>query len=165
MVGKRKAGEVLLTLDERMTRKRHILKINGKTQKAVAEALCLLRMGYGDKFPLVFKTVTSDNGSEFSNLAEALSDVDVYFAHPYSSGERGTNEKQNSIVRRFIPKGKDMGEVSIYAMQKAENFIHQRPASQDVRLPYTKRVIWRANIPTHTYRIKFSPDCPICYCN
>ena len=127
MVGKREAGEVLLTLDERMTRKRIILKIAGKTKEAVGTALNCLRSIYGANFPLVFKTVTSDNGSEFSGLTEALAGVGVYFAHPYSSGERGTNEKQNSIVRRFIPKGKDIGEVSIYTVQKAEDFINDLP--------------------------------------
>ena len=127
MVGKREAGEVLLTLDERMTRKRHIFKIVSKTKTAVGEAIDLLKKSYGDMFHRVFKTITSDNGSEFSGLIEALPDVGVYFAHPYSSGERGTNEKQNSIVRRFIPKGKDMGEVSIYTVQKAEDFINDLP--------------------------------------
>jgi len=127
VVGKREAGEVLLTLDERMTRKRIILRIAGKTKEAVRTALNELRLKYGKNFHTIFKTVTSDNGSEFSGLTEALAGVGVYFAHPYSSGERGTNEKQNSIVRRFIPKGKDMGEVSIYTIQKAEDFINDLP--------------------------------------
>ena len=127
VVGKRTAGEVLLTLDERKTRKRHIIKIEGKTCKAVAKALDALRASYGTMFPLVFRTITSDNGSEFSRLAETLQGVGVYFAHPYSSGERGTNEKQNSIVRRFIPKGRDMGKVSDLTVQKAEDFINNLP--------------------------------------
>lgn len=127
VVGKRGTGEVLLTLDERMTRKRHIIKIAGRTKEAVGKALDRLKRAYGEMFHLVFKTVTSDNGSEFSGLAEALAGVGVYFAHPYSSGERGTNEKQNSIVRRFIPKGVDIGEVPEYAVQKAEDFINGLP--------------------------------------
>ena len=127
VVGKREAGEVILTLDERMTRKRHMIKIDGKNSEAVAKGLDALKASYGAMFPLVFRTVTSDNGSEFSGLSEALQGVDVYFAHPYSSGERGTNEKQNSIVRRFIPKGKDMGEVSDFTVQKAEDFINNLP--------------------------------------
>lgn len=127
IVGKRKTGTVLLTLDERMTRKRHIFKIDGKTQKSVENALNLLKVMYGEKFPLVFKTITSDNGSEFGSLSAALAETSVYFAHPYSSGERGTNEKQNSIVRRFIPKGKDIGKVSAYTIQTAENFINNLP--------------------------------------
>ena len=136
VVGKREAGEVLLTLDERMTRKRHIIKITGKNKQSVGKALRTLQNSYGEMFQQVFKTVTSDNGSEFSGLTEALTGVDVYFAHPYSSGERGTNEKQNSIVRRFIPKSKDMGKVSDYIVQKAEDFINDLPRKMfDYRTP------------------------------
>jgi len=127
IVGKRNTGEVLLTLDERMTRKRHIIKIDGKNKKSVEHALVSLKKEYGELFPRVFKTVTSDNGSEFCSLQEFLVGINVYFAHPYSAGERGTNEKQNSIVRRFIPKGKNIGEVSAYFVQTIENFINNLP--------------------------------------
>lgn len=126
-MGKREAGEVLLTLDERMTRRRHILKISGKTKEGVAEGLEALRRQYGALFPKVFKSITSDNGSEFSGLNDAFREGDVYFTHPYSSGERGTNEKQNSLVRRFIPKGKDMADVPDYVVQKAQDWINGLP--------------------------------------
>lgn len=136
VVGKRAAGEVLLTLDERMTRKRHVIKIAGKNQQAVIEALHALQKSYGKIFHQVFKTITSDNGSEFCSLNAAFADVDIYFAHPYSSGERGTNEKQNSIVRRFIPKGKDIGKVSDYIVKKVEDFINNLPRKMfDYRTP------------------------------
>ena len=127
VVGKRKAGEVLLTLDERMTRRRHILKISGKTKEGVAEGIETLRRLYGPLFFKVFKSITSDNGSEFSGLADVFREGNVYFTHPYSSGERGTNEKQNSLVRRFIPKGKDMADVTDYVVQKAQNWINGLP--------------------------------------
>ena len=87
---------------------RHILKISGKTKAAVAAGLDFLRQEYGANFPKVFKRITSDNGSEFSGLTAAFSEGSVYFARPYSSGERGTNEKQTSLVRRFIPKEKTL---------------------------------------------------------
>ena len=127
VVGERTAGAVLLTLDERMTRRRHILKISGKTKTAVAAGLDFLRQEYGANFPKVFKSITSDNGSEFSGLTAAFSEGCVYFAHPYSSGERGTNEKQNSLVRRFIPKGKDIARVSDYTVQKTQEWINNLP--------------------------------------
>lgn len=127
VVGKRQGGEVLLTLDERMTRKRHIIRIADKTKESVGKALSELRSVYGEIFPLVFRTITSDNGSEFSGLTEALAEVNVYFAHPYSSWERGTNENQNCIARRFIPKGKDIGEVPDYTVHKSEDFINDLP--------------------------------------
>lgn len=127
MVGTCGSGKVLLTLDERMTRKRHIVKIASKTTAAVTAALHSLRSVYGSLFPQVFKSITSDNGSEFSGLSETLPEVAVYFAHPYSSWERGTNEKQNSLVRRFIPKGRKIDSVSEYTIQKAEDFINNLP--------------------------------------
>lgn len=51
----------------------------------------------------------------------------VYFVNPYSYWEHGTNEKQNSMVRRFIPKGKDIGNVPDCTIQKAEEFINGLP--------------------------------------
>ena len=104
VVGKRGSGEVLLTLDERMTRKRHIIRIAGKNKQAVKEGLQDLEKQYGKMFHQVFRTVTCDNGSEFSGLTEALKGVDVYYAHPYSPGERGTNEKQNSRCAALFPR-------------------------------------------------------------
>ena len=51
----------------------------------------------------------------------------VYFAHSYSYGERETNEKKNSLARRFISKGKDIATVSDYTVQKIENWINNLP--------------------------------------
>lgn len=62
---------------------------------------------YGDeKFAEVFKTITSDNGSEFARLSEIEAwGVKVYFAHAYSSWERGQNERHNRMLRKYVPKG------------------------------------------------------------
>ena len=73
-----------------------------------------LRHQYGSLFPKVFRSITRDNVSEFSGLSELFKEGKVHFAYPYSSGERGTNEKHNSPVRRFIPKGKDISAVPEY---------------------------------------------------
>ena len=60
-----------------------------------------------------FKTVTADNGSEFAQLTElAKQGTQVYFTHPYSSWEKGTNECHNKLLRRFIPKGVRMDRYS-----------------------------------------------------
>ena len=57
----------------------------------------------------MFLSITGDNGSEFARLSKLESDgIKVYFAHPYSSWEKGTNECHNRMFRRFIPKGKSM---------------------------------------------------------
>lgn len=62
----------------------------------------------------VFKTITTDNGSEFSTLSdlETLSKTLVYFAHPYTSYEKGSVERHNGLIRRFIPKGKRIDSYS-----------------------------------------------------
>ena len=105
---KSKSDKVVLTIVERLTRKYIAIKIDGKTASAVSAAMQSLQKYYGDKFSQIFKTITSDNGSEFAELAELENNTTtkVYFAHPYSSWERGSNERHNSLLRRLIPKGK-----------------------------------------------------------
>lgn len=60
----------------------------------------------GTKFGQIFKTITSDNGSEFSELTLAVKDVktNIYYTHPYSSFERGTNERTNGLIREKAEK-------------------------------------------------------------
>ena len=105
---KSKSDNVVLTLVARLTRKYIALMIAGKTASAVSAAMQSLQKYYGDKFSHIFKTITSDNGSEFAELEELENNTTtkVYFAHPYSSWERGSNERHNSLLRRLIPKGK-----------------------------------------------------------
>lgn len=109
VIGKKSNKDcVLLTIVERKTRNAFIHKIESKTANAVTRALNTIRELYGDKFSEVFKSITGDNGSEFADLSSLESDTDtkVYFTHPYSSFEKGTNERHNGLIRRFIPKGK-----------------------------------------------------------
>lgn len=61
----------------------------------------------------IFKIITADNGSEFARLSELKNDIlGVFFTHPYSSFEKGTNECHNRMLRRFIPKGRSMTQYS-----------------------------------------------------
>ena len=125
VIGKSEADEVLLTLDERKTRKRYIMRLPSKKAQCVNEALKTLKEHYGDKFAQIFKSITADNGSEFADLSEI--GVPVYFAHPYSSWERGTNERQNGLVRFFISKGKPISQVSDRTIKRAEEYINKMP--------------------------------------
>lgn len=111
---KSKSDNVVLTLVERITRKYIALKITSKTSFAVNEGIAYLKEYYGTKFSQVFKTITSDNGSEFAELSQIENDtsIKIYFAHPYSSWERGSNERHNGLLRRFIRKGKRMDNYS-----------------------------------------------------
>ena len=85
------------------------IQIDEKTTEGVATAVAQLKAEYGNKFSEVFKSITTDNGSEFADFAcfEALG-TQIYFAHPYSSWERPVNERMNRVLRKFMPKGKSM---------------------------------------------------------
>ena len=128
IVGKKESSSVLLSLDERLTRKRHLVKIPSRSSDAVRLGLEKIAEFYGDSFETVFKTVTSDNGSEFADLGSYLpKSTQVYYAHPYSSYERGTNEKQNSLVRRFFPKGKSFDNITDEQVAFVEHWINNLP--------------------------------------
>jgi IS30 family transposase len=77
----------------------------------------------------VFKTITSDNWSEFSELPELESKTStkVYFTHPYSSFERGTNERHNGLIRSFIPKGKSINDYSDEDISFIEEWMNSLP--------------------------------------
>ena len=83
----------------------------------------------GGEFDKVFRTITTDNGSEFSRLSEMerLSETLVCFAHPYSSYEKGSIENHNRILRRFIPKGKRMEKYTAEAIEAIFMCINHLP--------------------------------------
>jgi len=77
----------------------------------------------------VWFTITADNGKEFAwhqQLKNAL-DVDVYFARPYHSWERGTNQNTNGLVRQYLPKGTDFTQVTSDNVQWIEDKLNNRP--------------------------------------
>ena len=98
-----------VTLVERKTRKAIWIKVADHTADSVQAAIQSAIDHFGSMAFSVFKSVTADNGSEFARLAELSSQgTRVYFTHPYSSWEKGTNECHNKLLRRFIPKGVSM---------------------------------------------------------
>jgi IS30 family transposase len=124
----------LLTLTERKTRQEIIIRLPNKTQRAVKRALDRLERRYGKGFPEKFKTITTDNGSEFldfENLEKSFYSkkkrFKMYFAHPYSAWERGSNENANGIIRRFFPKGTDFGKVSVAKIKEVEDWMNDYP--------------------------------------
>jgi IS30 family transposase len=126
-----KAGNdcVLLTIVERQTRNAIVRQIASKTADAVMNELSNIRRIYGNQFSQVFKTITGDNGSEFANLSTLEDDTDtnVYFTHPYSSFEKGTNERHNGLIRRFIPKGKRMSNYNPDDIAFIEDWMNTLP--------------------------------------
>ena len=89
----------LLTLTDRKSRFTIIRLITEKTSKAVNNVLKDILKEYS------IKSITADNGSEFARLYEVFDRENIYYAHPYCSYERGSNENHNRLIRRFLPKG------------------------------------------------------------
>lgn len=133
--GKECNSDCLLTLTERKTRTEIIRKIPDRTSSSIKTELDRMEQVMGtEKFKRLFRTITPDNGPEFSNVIELESSVfrnenrtRFFFAHPYSSFERGTNENHNGIIRRFIPKGSDIGESKNEDIRYIQNWMNSYP--------------------------------------
>ena len=124
----------LLVLTERLTRKEIIIKMPNQKMESVIHSLNALEYKYGKLFRKVFKTITVDNGKEFADF-EALEmsrnkkckRTKLYYCHPFSSYERGTNERINREIRRLIPKGSDISKYSAEDIQHVEDWVNNYP--------------------------------------
>lgn len=125
----------LLVLTERMTREQILLKAKDKRTPSIVHALDKLERRYGSAaFREAFQTLTCDNGTEFldqegierSRLTKKQRTT-LYYCHPYSAYERGTNENANRLIRRFFPKGTDFGKVTQKQVQFVQDFINNYP--------------------------------------
>lgn len=131
VIGKAKGKrQSLLVLTERKTRFEIIIRAANKTSAATVSALDRAL----SKFPRgLFKTITVDNGSEFQDCYGLEHDkqgnrrLTVYYCHPFSSCERGSNERNNRIIRRFFPKGKSLSAVTQKDCDKAAAAINSMP--------------------------------------
>jgi len=122
IIGKGKQGAIV-TLVDRKSRLLRMGLVARRTKDAVKEAVINLLKDY----PV--HTITFDNGKEFAEheeIAQSL-DVDIYFAHPYSSWERGTNENTNKLIRQYFPKDTDFRELSNSDVQFVESQLNFRP--------------------------------------
>lgn len=121
VLGKKTKGEaVILTLVERQTRFAIAVKLANKQAETINRAVKSLLSQY----PI--RSITSDNGSEFSSLSD-LKGVEVYFAHPYASHERGTNENFNGLLREFLPKGVSLNSLTTEELNHYVSAINDRP--------------------------------------
>jgi IS30 family transposase len=124
----------LLVFTERLTRKELVLKVPDKTCASVVKSLNILERKYGSLFYKVFKTITVDNGSGFSDCVGMEKSrygkqrrLKMYYCHPYSSYERGSNERMNREIRRWFPKGTDFSKISSERVAMVENWINNYP--------------------------------------
>lgn len=121
VLGGKTIGEPsILTLVERQTRYAVTKKLVEKKAEYVNQAVLECMKLY----PI--KSITADNGNEFSSLSK-IEGLDVYFAHAYSSYERGTNENFNGLLREFIPKGCSLKELNQNLLEDYTKAINERP--------------------------------------
>lgn len=130
VVGKHGTPEVIMTLVERVTRMSVYVLSPDKTQASIIAALRKASARIRADFNDVIKTITTDNGSEFldgAGLKEASGCSEVYYCHPYCSYEKGSNENGNKVLRRFVPKGTDIGTLTESALQRIEDWVNNYP--------------------------------------
>lgn len=135
VVSCRGGHKCLMALTERVTRQEIMRLIPDKSAASVVRAMNTLERKYGKMFPEVFKTITVDNGTEFSNCEGMETSIfkaggqrtKVYYCHPYCSSERGSNEKQNQMIRRKFPKGTDFDRVSPKEVRMVEDWLNRYP--------------------------------------
>jgi len=124
MIGKGHSG-ALVTIVERVTNFTVSAQVDSKSAEDVTKATIALLTPFKD----VVHTITADNGKEFAyheQISDKLS-ADVYFAHPYSSWERGLNENTNGLLRQYFPKNTDLKTVTQVEVRRAVKRLNTRP--------------------------------------
>lgn len=123
-----------IVMTERKTRWELIIPSPDKTAASVVAAIDGLEAKYGDLFPKVFRSITCDNGCEFADAAGIERSAsgkgtrtEVYYCHPYRPSERGSNENQNGLIRRHLPKGTDLSTVSYEETKRIEDWLNNYP--------------------------------------
>ena len=133
VISARGSLKALLVLTERLTRREIIRLLPDKTTASVIRALDDIERGMGGGFRQLFKTITCDNGAEFSDSKGIERSVDggcrtkTYFCHPYSSYERGSNENANKLIRRWQPKGSVFEDLTVEQVQSLEDWANNYP--------------------------------------
>ena len=121
--------ECLMTLTERKTRFESIFKLQYKTSEEVVKKFNQIKDFMKSNYNKIFKSITTDNGSEFWGFLNIIKDTktQIYFCHPYCSGEKGTNEKHNSMIRYFIPKQTLIENYSCEDINNIANWMNNYP--------------------------------------
>ena len=109
--------------------------MKNKTSSSVVKALNQIERKIGsNKFRKLFRTITVDNGCEFMDTEGIESSVlckskrtHLYYCHPYSSYERGSNENQNKLIRRHYPKGTSFDNLNQLDIDKLQDWINNYP--------------------------------------
>jgi IS30 family transposase len=134
IVGCKGSRKTLLVLTERRTRMGIVMLLEDHTAASVVKAINHLERRFGRLFYVLFKSITVDNGCEFQDF-EGIEIAHrrkgkrtvVFFCHPYSAYERGSNENMNRLIRRFFPKGTNFDDVTKEQVAEAERWVNSYP--------------------------------------
>lgn len=134
VVGKVGTKPATLTITDRKGRKEMAYIIPDKKAASVRAVFDRLERKLGKRrFREMFKSITTDNGSEFLEYEQLTQSIyggkrfEVYYCHSYSAWEKGTNENHNRFLRRFFPKGTDFSKVSQRQLQEAVDWMNSYP--------------------------------------
>lgn len=113
----------LVTLADRKSKKVKMIRVDSKEADGVKMAVIKLMKNE------TCHTITFDNGKEFAHHKEMASNIGtkIYFAHPYSSWERGLNENTNGLIRQYFPKGSCFKSITDTEVKIVENKLNNRP--------------------------------------
>ncbi len=131
--GTQKSKKCVLMLTERVSRNEITMPMYGATMENVVAALDELERKWGDLFSKIFRSITVDNGSEFSDCEGMETSINggqrtkMYYCHPYSSYERGSNENLNKMFRRLYPKGTNFDNVPDEDIIAAADWMNNYP--------------------------------------
>ena len=122
--GKRK-GQAIATFVERKSRLIIVKRLQGRDSTSITKAILELANQLEDNL----KPLTVDHGKEFANykLIEKQARISLYFAHAYSPHEWGSNENRNRVLRRFIPKGRPIEEITDDELIQINWYLNSRP--------------------------------------
>lgn len=134
IMGCKGSKKALLVLTERRTRMGIVMLLEDHTAASVVKAINSLERRFGKLFYKLFKSITVDNGCEFQDF-EGIEAAHrrkgkrtiVFFCHPYSAFERGSNENMNRLIRRFFPKGTSFDTVKPEEVRAAERWVNNYP--------------------------------------
>ena len=117
--------QAIVSLVERKSRITRLEKVSRKTDELVKRAMLVSLTPLAERV----HTITSDNGKEFAGHEDIAAHLDAsfYFAHPYRSWERGTNENTNGLVRQYFPKGTDFSKITQREVKAVEKRLNNRP--------------------------------------
>lgn len=134
VMGCKGSKAALVVLTERLTRYPVIIRVPDHTMESVVRALDRIERRMGSKFREVFRTITVDNGCEFQDCKGMEKSkrtrkprTKIYYCHPYSAYERGSNENMNRIIRRFFPKGTNFDTITAAEVAQVEEWLANYP--------------------------------------